>query len=539
MSTEGLERDEVPVGTLAGLKRYWKADLLSGFLVFLIALPLCLGISLASGFPAAAGIVTAIVGGLLCGFISNSELTIKGPAAGLIVIVLGCVMEFGFTSGADPAADLQAYRMALGVGVVAGVIQILIGLLRGGVLAEFFPAAAVHGLLAAIGVIILLKQLPVMLGLSASGSPFELVAKIPEFVRQMNPIIGGIGIGSLAIVFLHRFLPKRLQAVPGPLLVLIVAVPVGVLLGVHELGTYEFGGGTFDLGPAFLVDVPLHIGNAIVFPDFSGLGTSTGIKYIALFSVIGSLESLLSAKAIDELDPWQRKTNHNRDLTAVGVGNTIAASLGGLPMIAEIVRSRANIDNGARTRFANMFHGLFLLVLIAAVPALINRIPLSALAALLVFVGLRLASPAEFKHMYKEGFGSFLVFVSTIVAVLATDLLMGIAIGVVVQLVVLLASGVPVTGLVRLRADLERDGESGATLTVTNAAVFSTWISLRKQLMSLEGTPRVDLDLKQAAFVDKTVLTGLVRLKKTMAEQGTTLAVELPPAQAQYSAYFA
>lgn len=530
MNQQELESRDVPEGSLAGFKRYWKADLVSGFLVFLIALPLCLGISVASGFPAAAGILTAIVGGIFCGFVSNSELTIKGPAAGLIVIVLGCVTEFGFTTGQDPAADLQAYRLALGVGVAAGVIQILVGLFRAGVLAEFFPSAAVHGLLAAIGVIILLKQFPVMLGLSSSGTPFELVAKIPDFVTGMNPIIGGIGLTSLAIVFLHRFLPERVKAIPGPLMVLIFAVPAGLLLGIHEIEPYEFAGKSFALGPSFLVDVPLQIGNALAFPDFSGLTTPTGLKYIALFAIIGSLESLLSAKAVEEIDPWHRKTNHNRDLTAVGIGNTIAAAIGGLPMIAEIVRSRANIDNGAHTRFANMFHGMFLLVLIAAVPALINRIPLSALAALLVFVGLRLASPAEFKYMYEQGIGTFIVFVSTIVGVLATDLLVGIGIGVAVQFVVLLASGVPVTALFRLRTRLEQDSTERATLSVANAAVFSTWISLRKQVMSLAGTQQVTVDLRQAAHVDKTVRAGLKQLEKDLAREGTALAIELPQA---------
>lgn len=528
MSSEQTTTGETPEGSLAGLGKYWKADMLSGFLVFLIALPLCLGISLASGFPASGGIITAIVGGLVCGFISNSELTIKGPAAGLIVIVLGCVAEFGYTTGADPAADLQAYRLALGVGVAAGVIQILIGLFRAGVLSEFFPGAAVHGLLAAIGVIIFSKQVPVMLGLPSSGAPLELLASIPDFVMGMNPIVGGIGLGSLAILFLHRFLPRQVKLVPGPLMVLIVSVPVAMLLGVQTEGTYEFGGSTFELGPAFLVNVPLNITNAIAFPDFSGLTTPTGIKYIFLFSIIGSLESLLSAKAIDGIDPWHRKTNHDRDLTAVGVGNTIASLIGGLPMISEIVRSRANIDNGAKTRFANMFHGLFLLVLIAAVPALINRIPLSALAALLVFVGLRLASPAEFKHMYHEGKGPFIVFVSTIIGVLATDLLSGIGIGVAVQFLVLLLSGVSPAAFLRVRATVEGAGSESATVSVQSAAVFSTWISLRKKLMGLAGTPRVVVDLTGASLVDKTVSYGLEELTKDLEGQGTTLVVERP-----------
>lgn len=526
MSSEPTMNGEPPVGTLAGLGKHWKADMLSGFLVFLIALPLCLGISLASGFPASGGIITAIVGGLICGFISNSELTIKGPASGLIVIVLGCIVEFGFTTGADPAADLQAYRLTLGVGVAAGVVQILIGLFRAGVLSEFFPGAAVHGLLASIGVLIFAKQVPVMLGLPSSGAPLELLASIPDFVMGMNPIVGGIGLGALAILFLHPFLPQQVKRIPGPLMVLIVSVPAALLLGVQTQGTYEFGGSTFELGPAFLVNVPLNITNAITFPDFSGVTTPTGFKYIVLFSIIGSLESLLSAKAIDGIDPWHRKTNHDRDLTAVGVGNTIAALIGGLPMISEIVRSRANIDNGAKTRFANMFHGLFLLALIAAVPALINSIPLSALAALLVFVGLRLASPAEFKHMYREGMGPFIVFVSTIIGVLATDLLIGIGIGVAVQFVVLLLSGVAPAAFVRVRATIEGQPTERVTVAVQSAAVFSTWISLRKKLMGLAGTPTVVVDLTGTPLVDNTVTYGLQELTKDLKRQGTTLVVE-------------
>lgn len=535
MSTHSLKPDEVPRGTLAGLKQYWKSDLLSGFLVFLIALPLCLGISLASGFPASAGIITAIVGGLMCGFISNSELTIKGPAAGLIVIVLGCVVEFGFTAGADPAADLQAYKMALGVGVVAGLIQIVIGLLRAGILSEFFPSAAVHGLLAAIGVIILLKQFPVMLGLSSAGTPFDLVTNMPSFVADMNPVIGAIGLGSLMILFLHRFLPRRLKSIPAPLLVLIVAVPVGMLLGVHEEGTYTFSSNAHELGPAFLVDVPLNLLDAIVFPDFSGIATSTGIKYIILFSIIGSLESLLSAKAIDEIDPFRRRTNHDRDLTAVGIGNTLAAFVGGLPMISEIVRSRANIDNGARTRFANMFHGAFLLILVALVPSVINRIPLSALAALLVFVGLRLASPAEFKYMYKLGYGPFIVFVSTIIAVLATDLLVGIGIGVVVQFVVHLARGVPMTSLVRLRAKVVHRDKEDVTLSVMGSAVFSTWIPLRKKLIGLMGTKRVVIDFSKTVLVDTTVMAAIGDLTDDFEDAGSELVIVMPEGQAQGS----
>ncbi|MDE0103606.1 MAG: SulP family inorganic anion transporter [Bryobacterales bacterium] len=501
-----------PVGNAAGLRRYWGSDLLSGFLVFLIALPLCLGISLACGYPAIAGIFTAIIGGVLSTFFSNSELTIKGPAAGLIVIAIGCVTDFGFTAGRDPAADFQAYRLALGVGVVAGLIQTLFGVFRAGILGEFFPSAAVHGLLASIGVIIIAKQVPVTLGLGNEGSPLELLAKIPTFVMEMNPQVGLIGIVSLVLLFGFPLLKRvpLLGAIPAPVIVLIFAVPMGMRYG---------------LGGEFLVNVPSNMFGALTFPDFSGVLTATGVQYIVLFSLIGSLESLLSAKAVDEIDPYRRKTNYDGDLLAVGVGNTLAAFVGGLPMISEIVRSKANIDNGAKTRFANMFHGLFLLVFVALAPGLINQIPLAALGAMLVFTGFRLASPKEFAHMYHVGREQLVIFVSTILGVLATDLLSGIAIGILVKALIHVINGAPVGSLFRLRAAVE-ETPTGATVAVQGAAVFSTWIGLKKRLAGLKGRPEVTLDLSGTRLVDHTVMDRIADTAKEFEADGSKLVVQ-------------
>ena len=514
-----------PEGSFDGLKQYLRYDLVSGFLVFLIALPLCLGISLACGYPAIAGIFTAIIGGLVGATLSNSELTIKGPAAGLIVIAIGCVVEFGFTGGRDPAADFQAYRLALGVGVAAGIIQILFGLLRVGILAEFVPTSVIHGLLAAIGIIIIAKQFPIMMGLSASGEPLALLMEIPSFIVDMNPEIGFIGLLSLAIMGAYPFLKNNALKIPAPVIVLLIAVPLEFYFDFDHPHAYSLNHHDYRVGPNFLVNVPLSMFNAMAFPDFSGLLTLTGVKYVILFALIGSLESLLNAKAIDCLDPWKRKTNLDRDLTAVGIGNTVAACVGGLPMISEIVRSKANVDNGAHTRFANLYHGLFLLVSVALVPGLINEIPLAALAAMLVYTGFRLAAPQEFLHAYHIGKEQLLIFISTIIAILATDLLIGIGIGITVKILLHIVNGAPLISLVRLTYVLCPVSDRKTRLSVKGAAVFTTWIPLRRRLHDLAQQQDVEVDLSATRFVDHTVMAGLHEMQADLASQNRTLTI--------------
>jgi MFS superfamily sulfate permease-like transporter len=278
------------------------------------------------------------------------------------------------------------------------------------------------------------------------------------------------------------------------------------------------------VGQHLLVNVPANLFSAITFPSFAGVATATGLKYIVLFAFIGSLESLLSAKAVEQIDPWKRKTNHDRDLLAVGVGNTVAALVGGLPMISEIVRSKANIDNGARTRFANLFHGLCLLLFVALVPSWINQIPLAALAALLVFTGFRLASPRSFAHMYHVGPDQLIIFVATIVGVLATDLLIGIAIGIAVKILMHISKGVPALSLLRLNATVSRSADE-VTVVVNDSAVFSTWLALRAKLHSVRSGPRVVLDLSGTSLVDHTVIDRLGELEKEFQEAGSTLVV--------------
>jgi MFS superfamily sulfate permease-like transporter len=514
-----------PTG-LAGLRENLKFDLVSGFLVFLIALPLCLGIAQASEFPPIAGILTAIIGGLLTGLLSNSELTIKGPAAGMIVIVAGCVMEYSelYTNG----DKFAAYRMALAVGVVSGIVQILFGLFRTGILGEFFPLSAVHGMLAAIGVIIAAKQIHIVLGhLNVAGEPAEQIVHIPHSVMHLNPEVACIGIVSLSILFGLPLIKHPLaRRIPGPMVVLILAVAMGMYFDLAHEHNYQLFGHEYMLTPSLLVD-EVSLWTAFVTPDFSHLLTATGLKYIVMFSLVGTLESLLSAKAIDLLDPWHRKTNLNSDLLAVGVANTATSFVGGLPMISEIVRSSANINNGARTRWANVFHGLFLLLFVLLAPALIHQIPKAALAAMLVYTGYRLASPQEFIKTYQIGVDQLAIFITTLVVTVATDLLIGIGAGIAVQLGIHMLNGCGVNGLFKPQLTVEDLDDETVVVRVNCSAIFTNWIFFKKKLetLGLANRKHVVLDMSGTHIVDNTVMEKLHEMELEFHYSGLRLEI--------------
>jgi MFS superfamily sulfate permease-like transporter len=519
---------DVPRGRWPECLAFARPDAISGFLVFLIAMPLCLGISLASGFPPVAGVFTAVVGAIVTSFISNSELTIKGPAAGLIVIVFGAMQSFGYTAGADPAADFHAYRMAIAVGVVAGLLQVTFGLLRAGTLSDFFPTAVVHGMLAAIGFIICLKQLPVVFGQKARGEPLEILRELPDMILHLNPAITAIGLVSLAILFVWPVIrghlrPFWLRLVPAQLLVLAAAVPLGRWFDLSHDHYYQFAGHDYAVGESYLVAVPQNLAAAITTPDFS-VFLRTDLRLSAL---VGSVESLLSAKAIDLLDPWKRKTDMNRDLLAVGVANVTAAAIGGLPMISEIVRSKSNIDNGARTRFANFWHGMFLLAAVAFAPGLIHMIPLSALAAMLVYTGFRLASPHEFINVFKIGPEQLLIFVTTIVGVLATDLLIGVGIGILLKFVIHAINGVPLSSFFKPFLKVSTIDDTTVQIDASGSAVFSNWLPFRRQIeqLGLVQHNSVIVNLAGVQLVDHSVMEKLHELALDFEQAGLRLDV--------------
>ncbi len=494
----------LPKDGLAGLAENYKTDLLSGFLVFLIALPLCLGIALASGFPPLGGIITAVIGGLVVGPLAGSPLTIKGPAAGLIAIAAGSVEAF------EALSPGHGYQLTLAVIVVASVLQVVFGRLRAGVLGDFFPASAVHGMLAAIGVIIMSKQIHVMLGVKPlAKGPLELLAEVPHSIGHATLPIAVIGLTSLAILIVLSVIKnKYVKIVPAPLMVLAVAIPMGQFFGLDAAHDYLMNGQTFKLGPNFLVNLPVNIVAGITFPDFSQILTGTAAQYILMFALVGSLESLLTVKAIDNLDSYKRKSNMNRDLLAVGIGNTLCGLLGGLPMISEVVRSSANVSNGAKTRWSNIAHGFFLLVFVAFAPGLIHMIPLAALGAMLVFTGYRLASPKHFKEIWAIGKEQLIIFVVTIFATLATDLLLGVATGILVKLIIQLINGASFSSLFKLKAEMTAQGNE-VRIKISNDALFSNYLGFKKHLDAIPAGKHVTFDFASTGLIDHAFMDHL------------------------------
>lgn len=526
MSATPVRPSVVPSAFAKGLddlRQYGKADLVSGFLVFLIALPLCLGISMASGFPPSAGIITAVVGGLLVSRLNGSHVTVNGPAAGLIVVVLAAVQSLG-------AGDAMAgYRYTLAAIVVASVLQLAMGLLKAGRMASFFPASVVHGMLAAIGIIIMAKQIHVLVGVKPEAKNLiETILAIPHSLMDPNPEVAAIGLSGLGILIGWSFLKNPwLRRVPAPLVVVLAGMALGQYFDLDHEHVYLFlpddpilPHHDFTVGPKFLVAIPDNFLASFYFPDFGKFATLEFWGAAISICLVGSLESLLAAAAVDKLDPAKRCSDLNRDLAAVGLGNAICGLIGGLPMIAEIVRSSANIGNGAKTGWANFFHGGFMLTFVALFPGLIHEIPLASLAALLVFTGFRLASPREFARTMEIGKEQLVLFALTILGVLATDLLVGVALGIAAKFVLHMLRGVSPKNLLRLAYRLERKDKDHYTIKVEGAAVFSNFLALKSETAALPDGKKIVIDLSDADLIDHTAMEFIHHFRHDYQRRG-------------------
>lgn len=520
-----MNNPNVPQDGLAGFTENLRADLLAGFLVFLIALPLCIGISIASGFGPVGGLFTAIIGGLIVGPFQGCRMAIKGPAAGLIPIAIGCVEAFR----GNPETAAIAYQCALAVVVVTGIIQIIFGLVRAGVMSDFFPNAPVHGMLASIGILIISTQIQSVFGQVATkgAGAVQRLTEIPGNIAHLNPAITLIGLLSLAILFIMPRIKHPLaRKIPGPMLVLLVSIPLGLYFGVTNDHTYQFAGATYEIvAKNHAVQLGGNMVDLITFPNFSFLTHPISIQFIVLFALVGSIESTASAKAIDTLDLYKRKTDFNRDLLAVGIGNTAAGLVGGLPMISEIVRSSANINNGGKTRWSNVWHGLFLLIVLAAIPWAIAYIPRAALGAMLVFTGLRLASWKEFRHMFHVGKEQLAVFLITIAVTIGKDLLWGIIAGVVAEMVLNLVHRAPASALFKAAVVAHDDAPDTVRLAVQKSATFTNYISLKARIFAVDPAKNVVVDLAKASFVDANVMEYFDEIAEDFARQNRKFTV--------------
>jgi MFS superfamily sulfate permease-like transporter len=472
-------------------------DLAGGLVVFLVALPLCLGIALASGAPMVAGLVSGVVGGLLVAWLSGSHTSVSGPAAGMVAVVLAQVAVLG---------SYEAFLVAV---ILAGAIQILLGALRAGFIAAFFPSNVIKGLLAAIGVILILKQIPHVVGHDANPEGDmgflqpdgqNTFTELFSSLVNLEPGATVIGLVSLAVLLAWDRSRFKNSLVPAPLVVVLLGVAVNLAM--------KSAGSSWAIDLSHLVQVPTAASlgeffRALPSPDLKAFGDPAIIMAAVTIAAVASLETLLNLEAVDKLDPRKRVSPPNRELMAQGAGNMVSGLLGGLPLTSVIVRSSVNINAGAATRLSAFFHGVLLCLLVLFAPAWLNKIPLASLAAVLLFTGLKLASPALFRQMWSEGRSQFVPFFVTTVAIVFTDLLTGVLIGLATSLAFILHSNYrrPL-----LRFMEHHAGGDVLRIEFANQVSFLNRAVLEQALDSVPANGHVVLDARNTDYVDPDIL---------------------------------
>ena len=491
-----------------------KSDLPASIVVFFVAVPLCLGIALASGAPLFAGIIAGIVGGIVVGMASGSQLGVSGPAAGLAVIV--------FTS----IATLGSWPVFLMAVVLAGIFQLLLGFAKAGFIAYFFPSSVIKGMLTGIGLLIILKQIPHALGwdkdavgdfafFQADGeNTFSEIFKAFEFVSPGAVLIAAI---SIAILILwDKVLTKKhrvFQLLQGPIVVVILGIIMNYL--------YQTGALNFSLAADQVVRIPVAHNLTAFFsqftlPDFSAITNFEVWKVAVVLAIVASLETLLCVEATDKLDPYKRNTPTNRELKAQGLGNIVSGLIGGLPITQVIVRSSANISFGAKTKISGILHGVFLLISAITIAGLLNMIPLASLAAILIMVGYKLAKPALFQQMYKLGSEQFIPFTATVVAILATDLLKGIIVGMILGGFYALRHSYRNAYYMKNVVTTE-DGHEVHHLVLAEEVAFFNKASIIAALEAIPANSKVVIDCEKSKSIDYDVVE-LIQDYKTSAK---------------------
>ncbi len=479
--------------------KFLKTDMLSGMVVFLVALPLCLGIAIASGAPPFAGIICGVIAGIVVGYLSGSNVSVSGPAAGLIAILLVAITDLGY----------ETFLVAV---VIAGIIQLSLGLLKAGTISSFFPTSVIEGMLVAIGIIIIKKEIPHAIGYDKAheGDWFALekgseTGFFTELINAINYAHAGaiiITLVSLAILIAFNkfaFL-KKIKAIPGALIVVIVGIIINEV--------FKSTGSPLAISQDHLVTLPTassfnEFFGQFTTPDFSGfVNTKVWIVGITI-AIVASIESLLCLEAGDKMDPLRRYSSANTELKAQGIGNILSGLIGGLPMTSVIVRTSANVNAGARTKLSAMAHGVFLLLAVVAVPGLLNKIPMACLAAILIMIGLRLASPKVFKHIWHTGKHQFIPFLVTVIAVVVTDLLKGVGIGLAVSIIFILRGNMKLAYF--FKKEKHHEGET-IHIDLAQEVSFLNKAAIKQTLAHLPANSKVVINAANTVYIDYDVL---------------------------------
>ncbi|MFV5686764.1 SulP family inorganic anion transporter [Flavobacterium sp. GB2R13] len=489
-----------------------KSDFASGLVVFLVALPLCLGIAMASGAPLFSGIISGIVGGVVVGYLSTSNLSVSGPAAGLTAIVLTAI------------TDLGAFDVFLTAVFIAGLIQLTLGFMKAGTISNYFPTNVIEGMLAGIGIIIILKQLPHAFGydsdfegdqafLELGGSnTFSALLAVFNYI-QLGSII--ITLLSLAILIAWDKVPflKKLKLVPGAL----IAVIVGVVL--NEI--FTSAGSSLAIAKEHLVSLPIptsleEFKQIIVTPNFSGITNSKVWVVAFTIAIVASIETLLSIEAADRMDIQKRYTNTNVELKAQGIGNMVSALLGGLPLTSVIVRTSANSNSGAKSKMSTIIHGVLLLVSVVTIPFILNKIPLATLAAILLLVGYKLAKPSTFKHFWEKGKYQFVPFIATLLAVVFTDLLKGVALGIIISIIFVLKGNLK--RAYHFRKKEYADGDV-IHIDLAQEVSFLNKAAIKSTLNDIPENSKVIIDATDTVYIAHDILDLIHEFKTVRAKE--------------------
>jgi len=500
-----------------------KKDLPASIVVLFVALPLCLGIALASGAPLIAGIIAGVIGGIVVGAISGSALGVSGPAAGLAVIVLNSITALG---------SFEIFLLAV---VIAGIMQVALGLLKAGVIGYYFPSSVIKGMLAGIGIIITLKQVPHVVGYDADfegnlsflqQDGFNTFTELSHMLDAITPSAVLVALLALAIIILWDNVLTKVHSLFKLLQGPIVAVVAGV---VYQILTTNYWP-EMALSSEHLVRVPMaesinDFMGMFTMPDFSQIGNLQVWTVAFTVAIVASLETLLSVEATDKLDPHKRVTPTNRELLAQGTGNIISGLIGGLPITQVIVRSSANVQSGGQTKLSGILHGIMLFILVVSIPNVLNLIPLSVLAVVLIMVGYKLAKPALFKHMYSQGKDQFVPFIITILGLVFTDLLSGIGMGLLVGVIIILRRNYKNSHFLHMEDTVEGEHNHKIRITLAEEVTFLNKAAILKALNDISPGSKVAIDMSKSFRIDYDVLEIIDNFTKTAPEQN--IVVEL------------